>query len=71
MYLQSIKSVNHNAAMSVNRSILRKSQHLGIGLLQFNPSTGAALVPDSETSFAKAGKFHPVAFLIGLKMEAR
>jgi hypothetical protein len=40
MYLQSIKSVKHNAAMSVNRSILKKSRHIGIGLLQFNPSTG-------------------------------
>jgi hypothetical protein len=33
MYLQSTKSVKHNAAMSVNRSILKKSRHSGIGLL--------------------------------------
>ncbi len=37
MYLQSIKSVKHNAAMSVNRSILKKSRHIGIGLFQLNP----------------------------------
>ncbi len=34
MSLQSIKSVKHNAARSVNRSILKKSRHIGIGLLQ-------------------------------------
>ncbi len=28
MYLQSIKSVKHNAAKSVNRSILKKSRHI-------------------------------------------
>ncbi len=39
MYFQSIKSVKHNAAMSVNRSILKKSRHIGIGLLQCNLST--------------------------------
>jgi len=32
MYLQSIKSVKHNAANSVNRSILKKSRHLGFGV---------------------------------------
>jgi hypothetical protein len=39
MYLQSIKSVKHNAEMSFNRSILKKSRHIGIGLLQCNLST--------------------------------
>jgi len=29
MYLQSIKSVKHNAAKSVNRPILKESQHIG------------------------------------------
>ncbi len=33
MYLQSIKSVKHNAAKSDNRSILKKSRHLGFGVL--------------------------------------
>jgi hypothetical protein len=32
MYLQPIKSVEHNAAMSVNRSILKKSRHVGFGV---------------------------------------
>jgi hypothetical protein len=32
MYLQSIKSVKHKAAKSVNRSILKKSRHLGFGV---------------------------------------
>jgi hypothetical protein len=37
MYLQSIKSVKHNAALSINRSILKKSRHIGIGLFQLIP----------------------------------
>ncbi len=32
MYLQSMKSVKHNAANSVNRSILKKSRHIGFGV---------------------------------------
>ncbi len=32
MYLQSIKPVKHNAAKSVNRSILKKSRHIGFGV---------------------------------------
>jgi hypothetical protein len=32
MYLQSIQSVKHNAAKSVNRSILKKSRHIGFGV---------------------------------------
>ncbi len=32
MYLQSIKSVKHNAANSVNRSSLKKSRHIGFGV---------------------------------------
>ncbi len=31
--------------MSVNRSILKKSRHIGIGLLQFNPSTPLPVSP--------------------------
>jgi hypothetical protein len=31
MYLQSIKSVKHNAAMSVDRSTLKKSRHIWLG----------------------------------------
>jgi hypothetical protein len=29
--------------MSVHRSILKKSRHIGIGLVQFNPSTNCCL----------------------------
>ena len=32
MSLQSIKYVKHNAAMFINRSILKKSQHIGFGV---------------------------------------
>ncbi len=32
MYLQSIKSVKHNHAKSVTRSILKKSRHIGFGV---------------------------------------
>jgi len=32
MYLQSIKSVNHNAAKSVNRKIFKKSRHVRFGV---------------------------------------
>jgi hypothetical protein len=32
MYLQSIKSVRANATKSVNRSILKKSRHIGFGV---------------------------------------
>jgi hypothetical protein len=31
--LQSIKSIKHNAAKSVNRSILKKSRHTGFGVV--------------------------------------
>jgi hypothetical protein len=32
MYLQSIKSVQHIAANSVNRPILKESRHIGFGV---------------------------------------
>jgi hypothetical protein len=38
MYLRSIKSVKHKAAKSVNRSILKKSQHLGFGVFMVHSS---------------------------------
>ncbi len=43
MYLQSIKSVKHNAAMSVNRSILKKSRHIGFGVFIVHSSMLSAL----------------------------
>ncbi len=33
MYLQSLNSVKQNAAKSVNRSILKKSRHIGFGVV--------------------------------------
>ncbi len=41
MNLQSIKSVNHNAAKSVNRSILKKNRHLGLGVFIVHSSMAA------------------------------
>jgi hypothetical protein len=38
MYLQSIKSVKHNAAKSVIRSILKKSRHIGFGVFILHSS---------------------------------
>ncbi len=68
MYLQSIKSVKHNAAMSVNRSILKKSRHIGIGLLQFNPSTNimmctwVPIYPQSHTEIDTQAPILPSLF---------
>ncbi len=44
MYLQSIKSVKHNAAKSINRSILKKSRHIGFSVLIVH-SPMAGIVP--------------------------
>jgi hypothetical protein len=38
MYLQSIQSVKHNPAKSVNRTILKKSRHIGFGVFIVNSS---------------------------------
>ncbi len=38
MYLQFIKSVEHNAANSVNRSILKTSRHIGFGVFKVHSS---------------------------------
>ncbi len=38
--LQSINSVNHNAAKSVNRSILKKSRHIGFVVFIIHSSMG-------------------------------
>jgi hypothetical protein len=43
MYLQSLKSVKHNAAKSVNRSILKKSRHIGVGVLRVHSSLEMAI----------------------------
>ncbi len=58
MYLQSIKSVKHYSAKSVNRSILKKSLHIGFGVFIVHSSmmrpvwAGCAnilLIQDSHT----------------------
>ncbi len=51
MYFHSIKSVKHNAAMFVNRSILKKSRHIGIGLLQCNLSTHGWFIIGSSCQY--------------------
>ncbi len=38
MYLQSIKDVKHNAAKSINRSILKKSRHYGFSVFKIPSS---------------------------------
>jgi hypothetical protein len=38
MYRQSTKSVKHNAAKPVNRSILKKSRHIGFGVFVVHSS---------------------------------
>jgi hypothetical protein len=38
MYFQSIKSVKHSSTKSVNRSILKKSRHIGFGVFIVHPS---------------------------------
>jgi hypothetical protein len=43
--------------------------HLIKHILHSQTNYGAAFVPESETSFGKAGKFLPV-FLVGFKMAA-
>jgi hypothetical protein len=46
MHLQSIKSVKHNAAKSANRSILKKSRHIGFGV--FGVHSSMAVTKDTE-----------------------
>ncbi len=40
MHPKSIKSVKHNAAKSVNRSIVKKSRHIGFGVFKVHSSMG-------------------------------
>jgi hypothetical protein len=58
MYFQSIKSVKQNAAMSVNRSILKKSRLIGIGLLQCNLSTHVPWPPTMWAGSSAGGICH-------------
>jgi hypothetical protein len=45
MYLQSIKSGKDNAAKPVNRSILKKSRHIGFGVIIIHSSMGCRIGP--------------------------
>jgi hypothetical protein len=51
MYLQSIKSVKHNAANSVNRSILKKSRHIGFGVFVVHSSMS---LPHASTAWKRS-----------------
>ncbi len=55
-YLQSIKSVKHNAAKSVNRSILKKSRHLGFGVFIVHSSMSQAVKSVEKFSSEMAGR---------------
>jgi hypothetical protein len=60
MYLQSIKSIKHNAAMSVNRSILKKRQHKGFGVFIVHSSM-LWVLPEPEAGRQASG--HAPGFL--------
>jgi hypothetical protein len=53
MHLQSVKSVKHNAANSVNRSILKKSGHIGFGVFIVHSSMVTTNGADLFTSCLK------------------
>ncbi len=54
MFLQSIKSAKHNATMSVNRSILKKSRHIGFGVFIVHSSMNDTIYP-SFSMFREGG----------------
>jgi hypothetical protein len=56
MYLQSIKSVKHNAAKSVNRSILKKSRHKGFGVFIVQSSMEGGVKEIAGLTFTKLVK---------------
>ncbi len=51
MFLQSIKSVKHNAANSINMSILKKSRHWGFGVFKVHLS----MLSNFRATFARLG----------------
>ncbi len=61
MYLQSIQSVKHNAEKSVNRSILKKSRHIGFGIFIVRSSMCAAVRDHSVIAAEKMGNKRNVA----------
>jgi hypothetical protein len=62
MYLQSIKSVKHNAAKSVNRSILKKSRHLGFGVFIVHSSMATPILAWSFA--ARYKRKEPIRFAL-------
>ncbi len=56
MYLQSIKSVEHNAAKSVNRSFLKKSRHIGFGVFIVHSSMASRVEKTPSQSRAEFGQ---------------
>jgi hypothetical protein len=56
MYLQSIKSVKHNAAKSVNRSILKKSRHIGFGVFIVHSSMTCIVIHICKNSIYQRGE---------------
>jgi hypothetical protein len=54
MYLQSIKSVKHNAAKSANKSILKKSRHIGFDVFIVHSSMGSRMPPCTPTGVVHA-----------------
>ncbi len=61
MYLQSIKSVKHNAAKSVNRSILEKSQHLVFGV--FIVHSSLVMMQPAMLDFSGDGRLNKFTLL--------
>jgi len=56
-YLQSIKSVKHNAANSVNRSILKKSWHIGFGVFIVHSSMARVFIMLPKPCFFVVHKY--------------
>ncbi len=61
MYLQSIKSVKHNAAKSVNRSILKKTRHLGFGV--FIVQSSLVMMQPAMRDFSGDGRLNTFTLL--------
>ncbi len=70
MYLQSIKSVKHNAAMSVNRSTLKNCRHIGFGVFIVHSSMIAYLYERIPNLLLPAG-FIPIIQLSTQTPKAR
>jgi hypothetical protein len=71
MYLQSIKSVKHNAAKSVNRPILKEGQHIGFVVFINHSSMLALLLSCTSLShklcaqYCRSGIVMPFIYVAG------